>query len=271
MLKKTDSLKLSAIGIFTMTAYIPTFIWMYERWTTTDTYYSHGFLVPFVSAFIIWLKRSELKKLTPHPSSKGWLFFLAGILLHTLSVLFKVSFSSGFALMLILPGIILLTLGNDYFCALSFPVFFLAFMIPLPEVAIVNLSFRLKIFAAQISAFIINAIGVHATREGSIIKTAHAQLMVEDPCSGIRSLIALIALGALMAYFSNLSKFKKVILFISSIPIAIATNIIRIVALSLASEIYGEKSATGIFHDTMGILVFVFAFLGLLLVNKLLE
>jgi exosortase len=95
--------------------------------------------------------------------------------------------------------------------------------------------------------------------------------MVEDPCSGIRSLVALIALGALMAYFSNISKPKKVILFLFSIPIAISTNIIRIVSLSLVSEIYGEKIATGRFHDTMGIVVFVLAFAGLALVGKVLE
>jgi exosortase/archaeosortase family protein len=95
--------------------------------------------------------------------------------------------------------------------------------------------------------------------------------MVEDPCSGIRSLIALIALGALMAYFSNLSKIKKAVLFAVSIPIAVSTNIIRIVSLSLVSEIYGQKFSTGLFHDTMGILVFVFAFVGLVLVAKILE
>jgi exosortase/archaeosortase family protein len=96
-------------------------------------------------------------------------------------------------------------------------------------------------------------------------------VVVEDPCSGIRSLIALIALGALMAYFSDISKVKKGILFVSSVPIAIATNIIRIVSLSLVSEMYGAKFATGWFHDTMGMLVFVFAFAGLTLVAKILE
>jgi exosortase len=144
-------------------------------------------------------------------------------------------------------------------------------MIPLPLVAIANLSFKLKIFAAAVSTGIINKLGIPAIREGSIIKTMHSYLMVEDPCSGIRSLISLIALGALMAYFSDISKPKKVILFLSSIPIAIATNIIRIVALSLASEMYGSKLATGLFHTVMGVLVFVFAFLGLMLIGRLLE
>jgi exosortase len=144
-------------------------------------------------------------------------------------------------------------------------------MIPLPLALIASLSFRLKIFAAQVATKIINMVGIQAVREGSIIRTMHATLMVEDPCSGIRSLVALISLGALAAYFSNLSRPRKAILFASSIPIAVGTNIIRITALGLVSEIYGEKYGTGIFHDTMGILVFVFAFLGLMLVQKILE
>ena len=114
-------------------------------------------------------------------------------------------------------------------------------------------------------------LGIPAIREGSLIKTRHASLMVEDPCSGIRSLIALIALGALMAYFSNLSRPKRVIIFAASIPIAVATNVVRIASLTLIGEIYGEQYATGMVHDTMGIFVFVLAFLGLSAVANLLE
>ena len=252
-------------------AYIPTFQWMIDRWSAKDTYYSHGFLVPFISAFIIWQKKKELSKLIIKPVNSGWLLFVLGLLIHALSTSFRISFSSGFSLIIVLIGLILIALGKDFLKKLIFPICFLISMIPLPLALIASLSFRLKIFAAQVSTKIINMIGIPAIREGSIIRTMHSTLMVEDPCSGIRSLVALISLGALAAYFSNLSKPRKTILFISSIPIAVATNIIRITALGLVGEIYGEKYATGIFHDTMGILVFVFAFLGLMLVQKLLE
>ena len=95
--------------------------------------------------------------------------------------------------------------------------------------------------------------------------------MVEDPCSGIRSLIALIALGTLMAHLSHTTKIKKTILFLSAIPIAIGANVVRIVALTLASEIYGTKFTMGLFHDTMGIVVFIIAFIALTLLSKSLE
>ena len=270
-MKKNDVYRLIILGTFTIIAYIPTFIWMIDRWTEHDTYYSHGFLIPFISGFIIWLKREKLSKLKIMPSGTGWIFFISGILIHAVSALWRVYFTSGFSLLLVLPGLILLFFGKKYLKELLFPVGFLVFMIPLPLVAIANLSFRLKIFAASVSTFIINKLGVPAIREGSVIRTMHSYLLVEDPCSGIRSLIALISLGALMAYFANISRVKKTVLFLASIPIAISSNVIRIVSLSLVSEMYGAKLATGLFHTLMGVLVFVFAFLGMLLIEKMLE
>ena len=263
--------KLITLASLTIIAYIPTIIWMVDRWTEHDTYYSHGLLIPLVSIFLVWLNREKLKAIKPSPNNSGWLFFIPGILIHLVSAIWRVYFTSGFSLLLVLAGLILLFFGKRYLRELIFPVGFLFFMIPLPLVAIANISFRLKIFAAQISTLIINGLGITAIRDGSVIRTVHSYLMVEDPCSGIRSLIALIALGALMAHFSHINRIKKAVLFLSSIPIAISTNIIRIVSLSLVSEIYGAKLATGFFHNMMGILVFVFAFIALALVGRILE
>jgi len=128
----------------------------------------------------------------------------------------------------------------------------------------------MKIFATQIATFIINIVGILATRAGSIIKTANSYLIVEDPCSGFRSLIAMVALGAIMAYFLKASYLKKVILFISAVPIAICSNIIRITALSVISEIYGASYTTGLLHFAMGILTFLLSFMVLALIGRLL-
>lgn len=270
-MKNINLIKILILAIFTFLTYMPSFIWMLDSWTARDTYYSHGFLVPFISIFLIWQKREDLAKLRIKSENLGWLFLGSGVLVYVISALLRINFSAALSVIPVIAGLVLLFLGKGYLRELVFPILFLLFMIPLPSVAIVNLSFKLKILAAKISTRLINLMGVPAIREGSIIKTMHSHLIVEDPCSGIRSLIALIALGALMAYFCKMPKIKKAILFVSSVPIAIATNVIRIVALSLVSEIYGAKYATGLFHDTMGILVFVFAFAGLSLVAKLLE
>ena len=270
-MKKSYFISLAALFSLVLVIYIPIFIWMFERWTEADTYYSHGFLVPIISIFLIWLKRKELNQLDIKPSNKGLLLFIPGIFIYLISSLFGIYFSAAFALLLLFSGLILLFLGREFLKKLFFPLLFLGFMLPFPSITISNISFRLKILASQIAVFLINLFGLPAIREGSVIKTHHSYLIVENSCSGIRSLIALIALGSLMSYFSPLSKIKKVILFLSSIPIAILSNVIRIASLAFVSEIYGVKAAVGTFHDIMGIMVFVFSFLGLILVGKVLE
>lgn len=272
LMKKENLFQLLVIGIVVAVAYIPTFVWMYDRWFAAESYYSHGILIPLISVFLVWMKRKELSVIVPKPAYKpGWFLFIIGILTHIISAFWQVYFSSGFALIPVIMGLVLLALGWQFLKKILFPILFLIFMIPLPLVAISNLSFRLKLFASQISVMAVNAMGLRAVREGSIIKTAHSYLVVEDPCSGIRSLIALIALGCLMAYLSRLSRPKKVILFLSSVPIAVFSNVIRIIALTMVSEMYGSEIATGRFHDVMGVLVFVIAFVCLTAVSKLLH
>lgn len=270
-MKKETYIKLGTLLLLVILAYLPTGIWMVQRWSEKDTYYSHGYLVPFICLFLVWLKKETLLALPLRPSASGWILFASGIALHAVSAMLRVYFTSGFSLIPVIAGLILLFAGPQHLLQLWFALAFMVFMIPLPLVAIASLSFRLKILAAHISTLVINQLGVPALREGSIIKTRHAYVVVEDPCSGIRSLIALIALGALMAYFSHLSRTKKIILCAASIPIAVSSNILRIVTLSLASEMYGAQLAAGAFHTAMGILVFVFAFIGLWFLAKLLE
>ncbi|HOW42810.1 MAG TPA: exosortase/archaeosortase family protein [Candidatus Omnitrophota bacterium] len=263
--------KLAVLAILVAIIYIPTFIWMFNSWNVADSYYSHGPLVPLIAIFIFWLKRKQLKSLKIKPSHAGWLFLTPGIFIQLLSAVWRVNFTSGISLLLVIPGIVLLFLGPSVLRLLWFPIAFLTFMLPLPMVAIANISFKLKIFAAQMATWMVNAMGIPAIREGSVIKTHNAHLTVEDPCSGIRSLIALIALGALMAYFSRLSRPKKLILFAASLPIAVLANVIRIIVLTLVSEIYGMHLATGFFHDMMGYAVFALAFFGLAFVAKIME
>jgi exosortase len=166
---------------------------------------------------------------------------------------------------------VLLFLGREFLKELLFPVVFLIFMIPLPLVSISVITFKLKILASQFAVNTLNWLGIHAIREGGVIKTAHSYLVVEDTCSGMRSLIVLIALSIFMAYFSKISKTKKILFSLSTIPIAIVANVIRIAVLALISEIYGIRIATGVIHNIMGIFEFVLAFLWLFLVQKVLE
>jgi len=270
-------------------AYFPTILWMWDRWWARDSYYSHGILVPFVSAFLIWQKWDDLKKMKCLESPWGMRLIILGLAIHFLSSLFRVYFSSGFSMLVVFIGLVLYFFGSAILKKIFFPVMFLLFMIPLPMVAITGISFRLKIFAAELSTAVLNNMGILAVREGSLIKMRHAYVVVDDVCSGLRSLISLTALGSIFAYWLKIpvvtlaatgSVFaywlkgpmpKRIFIFLSTIPIAIVTNMCRVVVLSVISEIWGVEYATGFVHDATGFLVFALAFIMLYAVVKIIE
>jgi exosortase len=261
---------LITLGLCLLT-YVPAFFWMKIRWFARDSYYSHGILIPLIVGWLIWQKKDELARIAPLSNRWGLPLIIAGILIHIISSVLRVYFTSGFSLLLTIVGIILHFYGLRVLKTIAFPIFFLVFMIPLPEVAIVNISFRMKMFAAAIAGNVINSIGILAIREGSVIRMPHAYVVVDDVCSGLRSLISLTALGSIFAYLFHGPLWKRITLFLSTIPIAIITNVCRVVFLAFVSEVWGHEAASGFVHDASGFGIFVVAFFLLLAVSKLLE
>ena len=257
-------------GMFILT-YIPTLLWMWDRWFARDSYYSHGILIPFVSGFLVWQMRAELAAIRPKSSSWGMPLIAGGLFVHILSSLFRVYFTSAFSMIMVLAGAILFLYGTATFRKIVFPLGFLVFMMPIPLVVVANISFKMKIFAAQIATAARNGMGLEAIRSGSVLKMQHAYVVVDDICSGLRSLIALTALGSIFAWWMKGPMYKRVLLFCSTIPIAIATNVIRIIFLSFISEVWGPEYATGFVHDLSGFMVFALAFVLLYAMGKLLE
>ncbi|MFH0771232.1 MAG: exosortase/archaeosortase family protein [Candidatus Omnitrophota bacterium] len=258
------------LALFTA-VYWPTFVWMNARFLEADTYYSHGFLAPFVFAYLVWIKRDELERCEISPQAAGLFILIPTLLIHLLAYLLEINFISGFSIIAALFGISLCLYGVNVTKILIFPILFLVFMIPLPQVMIIGISFKMKIFAAQAAASIVKIMGIKAFREGSIIFLPNTSLTVGDPCSGLRSLISLTALGALYAYLAKLSPIRKTILFLISIPVALAANIARIALLLLVAFVYGAQVATGKFHDFSGFLLFIFALAGLIIAGKALS
>jgi len=267
----SNAFRLWTVGILMVLIYVPSFVWMWNRWFARDSYYSHGVLVPLVTVFLIWQKKDILKKIKPETSAWGLRLFFIGIAIHLFSAFFRVYFSSGFSMIIVLLGLVLHFYGPKMLRELLFPISFLAFMVPLPMVVITNLSFRLKIFATQIAVKVLNDMGLFCVQHGSTIVLRHAYVIVEDACSGLRSLITLMALGSIFAYGMQSSFLKKIFLFVSTIPIAVISNVGRIIFLALVSEIWGTSYATGPLHEASGIIVFFGAFCLLYVVQKMME
>ena len=265
------NLQLRIVVILFFLAYTPILIWMWDRWFARDTYYSHGILVPFVTLYLIWQKRSQLNKILPKRAPGSLILFGFGIALYLISSMLRFYFSSAISMLIVLIALILYFYGTKTLRIIAFPIFFLIFMVPLPLYVIVNISFKMKLFAATIATHLLNILGLYAVRDGSVIKLHSTFVIVDDVCSGLRSLISLMALGSIFAYLLKGPMYKRVILFLMTIPIAIITNVCRVVFISTFSEIWGVHSTKGLVHDLTGFLVFVLAFIMLYFIGRLLE
>lgn len=273
---KRDKVRMVLVSLSTLLfiyAYHGTFLWLYERYTSPDSDYSHGFLIPLISGYLIWRKREQLKNTVRSSSKMGLGLIVLALLIHIGSVWTHIFFTSGFSILLLFIGLSLHLLGLEFTKKISFPLGFLIFMFPLPMGAISIFSFPLKLMVANLSTALLNLFGFPIFREGAVVHLARTTLTIDDPCSGIRSLISLLALGALIAYISHMGLLRKTILFISAIPIAIFTNVLRVCALILAANGWGANWAMPEhwFHTASGLGVFGISMILLFLMMRGLE
>ncbi len=261
--------KIGAITLLFVIAYWPAFVILNAKYSAIDSYYSHGYLIPFVSAFIIWHKRDKLRNMVVVPCRAGLWVLGLGLLLYIFGSWWYVNFVAASSMIIVLGGLSLYLFGKKITREFVFPLLFLFFMIPLPKIAIIYVTFWLKLVAATTATKLVTLMGLPATVRGAFIILPNTTLEVSNACSGLRSLIALIALGTAYAYFLRVSMFKKYIFFLTSIPIATAANLIRINILIWISYIYGPTGTVFKRTDTTtGFLVFIFALIGLNIVGK---
>ena len=261
-----------ALAVF-IYVYQGTFSWLYERFTSPDSHYSHGFFVPFFSGYLIWRAMKVFKPDVLPDSGTGLPLIILALLVHIGSVWTHVFFTSGFSILLLAVGVSLFLFGREFTRRIAFALGFLVFMFPLPIGVIHAFSFPLKLKVASMAGAILNAAGVSFFREGAVFHLARTTLTIDDPCSGIRSLFTLLAVGAWVAYSFKISAWKKVVLFLSTIPIAIFANVLRVCALILAAQWRGAHWAFPghWFHTASGIGVFAVSLILLFLTEWVLE
>lgn len=233
--------------------------WMYGRYVNPDSYYSHGFLIPFVSGFLIWQRRETLKNQQATSSLLGLFLIIAALLIHLFGVVLYVFSISGFSILILIFGISLFLLGRSVTRILLFPLLFLVFMFPLPQAIIDTVSYPLKLLVARLGADVVALLGIPVFREGFLISIPSGQLLVGNPCSGLRSLISFLAIGSLLAHMAKTSAFKKLLLSIWTVPIALFSNVVRVSILILVSHHWGLAAAAPetLLHTASGVLTFV--------------
>lgn len=227
-----------------------------ETWFTREEY-SHGVLIPLIAAFLIWQRRDEIARAKFTGSWAGVALVLLGCALKIIGDVGLFYILQQYSLLITLYGLVLALVGWRTFKLLAVPLLVLLFMIPLPEFLLQNLSARLQLVSSQIGVLVIKAFGISVFVEGNVIDLGGYQLQVAEACSGLRYLFPLMTLGFMMAYLFKAAMWKRVLLFVSSIPLTVLMNSFRIGVIGVLVEHYGIAMAEGFLHDFEGWVVFM--------------
>lgn len=238
-------------------------------WTENDNY-SHGFLIPVVSLYMIWLDREKIMRMPLKPVNTGIVFLVGSLLFFYLAHIAAELFSMRFSMIPVLLSLSVFVGGWAFAKVLLWPAIYLIFMIPLPAIIWIKIAFPLQLLASRLSAEGIRLLGIPVYREGNIIHLAGASLEVVDACSGLRSLTSLLALSAAFALLSGYPKIRKWIIFLSAVPIAISMNVIRLIATALLGKYFGAEIMQSFLHDISGIIVFMLSLMLLFVIGRLL-
>jgi exosortase len=179
-------------------------------------------------------------------------------------------FMARLSLVILLSGIVLFLAGRQALSSAAFPIGYLLFMIPLPAIVYYQLTLPLQLWASRLGATGLVALGIHTVREGNLLILPNCTLNVVEACSGIRSLLSLLAAVVGYGYLAERSTWKRSVLAMASIPIAIATNGLRLVATGVLSYFFGPTMDSGVVHVALGVAFFALAFVSILLIHKFL-
>ena len=235
-----------------------------------DSVYSFVLLLaPFLLAWQVWSVRRALAALQDQPLSSG----AAVVALATVSYYLGVKAVQPrvvvFSFVVLLYGLALTLGGRGVFRVLFFPITFLFLMIPLNFLD-EAVGFPLRIFVAQVSTTLLNWLGIEAIRVGTGIYSRVFQFDVADPCSGIRSLMALMTVTAAYGYVTQKSQWKRSVLFLSAMPLAVLGNMARVLSIALVAQTYGQKAAN-VFHEWSGFILFPVALAAMVLLGVVLN
>jgi exosortase len=261
--RRQVALALGAVAL-ALGVYAPILYFMAQHWYRVEDY-SHGFLIAPLAVYFAWERRRQLRRARIEPSWWGLLPLALGSVTLVIGRLGVELLNMRVSFVLTLIGLVLLLLGRPVFRILAFPLAFLFLMVPLPQSLVNVVAFPLQLQAADWAVNLLYYLRIPALREGNIIHLPDSTLFVAEACSGLRSLMALITLGVVFAYFFRKSWGERIVIVLSAVPIAIAVNALRVAISGILTYRFGEQAAAGAIHQFQGLSTFGTAFLALLL------
>ena len=250
--------------------YWPTLFHLVGQWWH-DPNFSHGFFVPLFSGFVIWQERDRLARIRHQPSWSGLLVLCAGLAVLVVGRLGAELFLDRSSMLLVLAAVVILFGGWTLFRAVLFPWAFLLLMIPIPNIVFNQITFPLQLLASQVAAAVLPLLGVPVLREGNVINLPAMPLEVAEACSGIRSLMSLVALAIIYGYLMEKRLWVRWLLALAAVPITVFANDVRIIGTGLLVQYWDPEAAEGYFHASWGWIIFVVSLLLLFAFHSLIR
>lgn len=219
--------------------------------------YSHAYLLPLISVFLVWQKSDELRRLPLEGAWIGIPVVLSGLALAFVGALSTIYVVIHYAILITLTGAVLAYLGWRGLKVVWAPIFLLFFTIPLPSFLYQALSIKLQLISSGLGVAMIRLFGISVFLEGNVIDLGTYKLQVVEACNGLRYLFPLLSIGFIMAYFFKAPLWKRVLVFLTTIPLTIVMNSIRIGIIGIMVEHWGTEMAEGFLHDFEGWLFFM--------------
>lgn len=244
-----------AVLLLTILVFREGLVELVRRWNVQEEY-SHGFLIPFVTAGLLWVRRDALTASIGRPAWTGPALMLAAGLLHVLSQLSAILILSQLAFLTALLGMILAIGGSPLLRVCFIPIAFLIFAIPLPYFINASVSLELQLVSSRLGVAFIKFFAVPVYLEGNVIDLGTYKLQVVEACSGLRYLFPLLSLSFLAAYLFQSPIWQRAVVLLSSIPITIAMNGLRIGVIGVTVDRWGPRLAEGVLHIFEGWVIF---------------
>jgi exosortase len=230
---------------------------MVYQWQN-DEDMAHGFFVPLFAGYIIWERRLEIATLQPKMNRWGLVLVAWGAFQLWIGTLGAELFLQRTAFLITITGVLLFYGGLTAIRLLAFPLGLLIMMVPIPGIAYKQITFPLQLLASQIAERSLEVLGYMVLREGNVLELAGQTLSVVEACSGIRSLLSLTFFTLIYGYLFESEAWKRWLLLLATVPVAVLANAVRIVVTGIIGE-YDQALAQGAYHTASGWILFMLA------------
>lgn len=251
--------------------YVPFYLDLANSIWATDEQ-GHGPIVLAVSFWLLYARRHEIAAAAPLPAPvPGWLILVLALVLYAFGRSQDIIMFVGASQILVMMALLLIFRGAAALKAAWFPLFFLIFMIPLPEALVAAVTAPLKSGVSAVASSILFYMGYPVGRSGVILTVGPYQLLVADACAGLNSMFTLEALGLLYMNLMNYTSVaRQVALAVALIPIAFGANIVRVMILVLVTYHFGDAAGQGFVHGFAGMVLFMVGLMLMLMTDGLL-